>query len=362
MCDVLSNHAPDFRCSRLVWRAGGSLAWLALVGILLALSIGQTQPALSPMAFWVLRGEQRAIDLLDIERLLTVRLMKAPPAQVLYAPNMSRDGRRLAFDVTPDGRSQAVYVADIQGTHLYQSPAGIYERLPSISPDGRQLAFWSRRTGVWHAYIVQLDTGHTRQLTYQAGQVPYDNPIWSPNGKRLALRFWRPGGDAGYFLVDLEDGQLRYIRNYVDAGGDFTWSPDGQKILFRTARERNGEIYLYDLDNDEVRNLTNDPGTDFQPQWSPDGRQIAFVSTRLGAGSIYLMMLDSGALHPLYSQGGWGPLWSPEGDHIAFLARKDGQQAVYVMNPACTTGCEQAIKPVAITDRYNTLLGWVSYN
>lgn len=362
MGDGLQLSNRDYRLVRVVWRAGCGFAVLMLAVTYLMPGMGQALSALPPMAFWVLHGEQRAIDLLDVERLLTVRLVNAPPVQVLYAPNMSRDGRRLAYDVTPDGRRQAVYVADIQGALLYRSPEGISERLPGISPDGHLLAFWSRRSGVWHAYIVDLDTGELRQLTQQPGQLPYDNPIWSPDGKRLALRFWRPGGDSGYFIVDLQDGGLRYIRDYVDAGSDFTWSPDGRQILFRTARERNSEIYLYDLDNDQVRNLTNDPATDFQPQWSPDGERIAFVSNRQGAGSIYLMNPDTSDLYPLYSQGGWGPLWSPAGDQIAFLARPDGQQTVYIMNSACTTDCEQAIKRVASTDQYNTLLGWVSYN
>lgn len=356
----LSNR--DYRLLRLVWRAGGCFAVLALVFTCLVLVIGQTRSALPPMAFWVLRDDQRAVDLLDVDRLLRVRLVNAPPVQVLYAPNMSRDGHRMAYDVTPDGRRQAIYVADIQGALLYQSPDGINERLPGISPDGHLLAFWSQRSGVWHAYIVDLDTGELRQLTQQPGQLPYDNPIWSPDGKRLALRFWRPGGDSGYFIVDLQDSGLRYIRDYVDAGSDFAWSPDGQQILFRTARERNSEIYLYDLDTDQVRNLTNDPATDFQPQWSPDGQMIAFVSNRRGAGSIYVMNPATSAIYPLYTQGGWGPLWSPTGNQIAFLARPDGQQAVYVVNPACMTDCQQAVKRVATTDQYNTLLGWVSYN
>jgi Tol biopolymer transport system component len=362
MGDELQLSNRDYRLVRVVWRAGCGFAVLILAVTCLMPGMGQALSVLPPMAFWVLHGEQRAIDLLDIERLLTVKLVNAPPMQVLYAPNMSRDGRRLAYDVTPDGRRQAVYVADIQGALLYRSPEGISERLPGISPDGHLLAFWSRRSGVWHAYIVDLDTGELRQLTQQPGQLPYDNPIWSPDGKRLALRFWRPGGDAGYFVVDLENGRLRYIRGFVDAGSDFVWSPDGQQILFRTARERNGEIYLYDLATDQVSNLTNDPATDFQPQWSPDGELIAFVSTRQGAGSIYLMNTDGSAVYPLYSEGGWGPLWSPYGGQIAFLSRKGDVQGVYVVDSACRSACEQAIKRVATTTQYNILLGWVSYN
>ena len=54
------------------------------------------------------------------------------------------------------------------------------------------------------------------------------------------------------------------------------WSPDGQKIAFRSDRDGNSEIYVMNADGSGQRNLTHNAARDGDPAWSPDGRKIAF--------------------------------------------------------------------------------------
>ena len=58
------------------------------------------------------------------------------------------------------------------------------------------------------------------------------------------------------------------------------------KILFRSTREGNGEIYVMNDDGSEVRRLTNTPLSDAAPRWSPDGRTIAFATDMHSAGQV----------------------------------------------------------------------------
>jgi Tol biopolymer transport system component len=73
------------------------------------------------------------------------------------------------------------------------------------------------------------------------------------------------------------------------------WSPDGQRITFRSSRDRNQEVYLMNADGSAQTNLTRDPGEDNDSTWSPDGTRIAFRTNRNGHNDIYSMMNADGS-------------------------------------------------------------------
>ena len=68
--------------------------------------------------------------------------------------------------------------------------------------------------------------------------------------------------------------------------GMSTFSPDGKRIVFRSSRNGNMNLYLMDADGRNVRQLTNGPWRDNFPVFSPDGKAIAFSSDRDGPKDI----------------------------------------------------------------------------
>src|SRR5437762_2063662 len=52
------------------------------------------------------------------------------------------------------------------------------------------------------------------------------------------------------------------------------------RIIFRSDRDDNFEIYVMDSNGGQQTNLTNDPGVDFDSAWSPDRSKIAFTTYR----------------------------------------------------------------------------------
>jgi Tol biopolymer transport system component len=74
-----------------------------------------------------------------------------------------------------------------------------------------------------------------------------------------------------------------------------TVSPNGKQIAFVSNRGHafNKELYLMDVNGANVRRLTDSPGLDTEPSWSPDGGKIAFSSARFGGLDICILDLTN---------------------------------------------------------------------
>ena len=111
--------------------------------------------------------------------------------------------------------------------------------------------------------------------------------------------------------------------------------PGSGRIVFRTTRDGNREIYVVNFDGTDERNLTDHFDQDYQPTWSPDGGQIAFDSNRVVRRQVFVMNADwSGAprlITPLSSSNSL-PAWSFDGSRIVFVSDRDGNRDIYVMD------------------------------
>ena len=111
------------------------------------------------------------------------------------------------------------------------------------------------------------------------------------------------------------------------------WSPDGSRIAFYSNRDGNFEIYTIHPDGTNLRRLTHSDAGDGEMTWSPDGSQIVFSSNRDGPNGIYVMNTDGSDLVRLSDTARVAaPAWSPEGTKIAYESRVDGNRDLFVMN------------------------------
>ena len=167
-------------------------------------------------------------------------------ARVHAGPSLSPDGRLLAFVSEKDQFSIEIFVADartgrVQRKLVNRAADSHFDALEFLdgagawSPDAKQFVFSASRRGAAVLAIVEPATGETvRELRFeQLGQIA--SPAWSPDGRRLAF-------------VGLEGG----------------WS----------------DLYVYDLASASLTRLTRDGFGDLHPAWSPDGRSIAFATDR----------------------------------------------------------------------------------
>ncbi len=99
-----------------------------------------------------------------------------------------------------------------------------------------------------------------------------------------------------------------------------TWSPDGTRIAFTSARARSSDVYTMLVDGSERTNLTQTRGiSEASPAWSPDGTRIAFVRRKGRFSDVYTMKADGSDLTNLTRTrrvSEEAPAWSPDGTRL----------------------------------------------
>jgi TolB protein len=177
--------------------------------------------------------------------------------------DFSPDGRVIAASVDMGGQSDLVLVDPKTGAITKTLTETEWDEVsPSWSPDGRQVAFVSNRTGNPQVYLVGAGGGEPRRLT-MAGSYN-TSPRFGPNG--LVVFAGMDGYTSDIFTVDLQGN---------------------------------------------VSRLTQDQGSNKDPTWSPDGRYVAFLSNRAGGWKVWIMTDDGRYQFPITeSAGGYAtPDW-----------------------------------------------------
>jgi hypothetical protein len=222
---------------------------------------------------------------------------------------------------------------------------------PTISPDGRRLAFISSRDLFSiDVYIGDLDSGKILKKLTKTAVDPHLESLqfinsagaWSPDGERFALAGISRGRPTITILNVTSGDDEREIR-IPELGEIFTpaWSPDGRYLAFSALEGGLSDLFLYDLEREQMRRLTNDAFGDLHPAWSPDGRTLAFASDRfttnvgrLDYGNYRLALFDvaSGAVRPVpgFATGKHlNPQWSSDASSLYFVSDRNGINNVY---------------------------------
>ncbi len=175
---------------------------------------------------------------------------------------------------------------------------------------------------------------------------PWDDmhPALSPDGKRLAYTS-RRNGYWDLYILDLETGKQARLTDTADYEGAPTWSPDGLWIAYERYTGAGLDIFIVPTDNPtaEPIRLTDDPGLDRSPAWSPQGREIAFVSSRSGDEEVWLARLDNvDERYENLSQSSSSrerfPVWSQDGNKLSWTTERDGDRQLALWNPGVPFG------------------------
>ncbi len=95
----------------------------------------------------------------------------------------------------------------------------------ALSPDGQWLIF----TMLGHLFHLPVTGGTAEQLTF--GPYYDFDPVFSPDGARVAFTSNRDGSEGNVFVLELATGQITQVTHEPWAGRP-TWTPDGQAIVY----------------------------------------------------------------------------------------------------------------------------------
>jgi Tol biopolymer transport system component len=349
-------------------------------------------------------GERKVAD--TRAPLLLETLAWTPDSASLIASEMT----------SPVGASLFVIsVATGEKRRLTQPPQpSIGDGWPAVSPDGRTVVFarYSQDTSA-NVHVVPVTGGEARQVT--AEKASLFGLAWTPDGdvvfssnRRGAFRLWRvpvehspasaiaavdvAGDDARFpsisrpsagsparlafqrFTANLDirraeiegDGTSRHVLRTshpfiasTRSEDHPSYSPDGTKIAFVSARSGTPEIWLCASDGSNPARLTSMAGPIVVgPRWSPDGRRIAFFATTGPAGRYvtYVAGAEDGRSSPL-ARGETElqalPAWSRDGRSLYLTSARSGSLQIWKMEldggqPAQLTrggGAESAESP-----------------
>jgi dipeptidyl aminopeptidase/acylaminoacyl peptidase len=263
--------------------------------------------------------------------------------ELLSGPNISPDGKLVAYVVTKVDRAQnrrnsAIWMASIDGSRapwqFTTSPQS--SNSPRWSPDGKWLAFLSSRPGEStpatpatttsptgaaaspeqprnQVYALSMNGGEAKRITNLKNGVSTFR--WSPDGTRLVVVSRVGPSDSRTESKDRSD--VRHYKNTSYKFNDTGWFDD-----------RRTHLWIVDVKSGSAKQITEgNDWNDSGPRWSPDGTRIAFVSNRTGKEydenrntDVWVIAADGGALTKIsdHDEADNSPRWSPDGKSIAF--------------------------------------------
>ncbi len=250
------------------------------------------------------------------------------------AIDASFDGSTLVFEQggyvhMMDSKSGKEHVVNITATGDFPWMMAQWKDVSSsmsnltLSPTGKRVAVEARG----EIFTIPADKGDIRNLTNASGSAEHE-PAWSPDGKQISYFSDRSGEYALY--IEAQDGLTPPREIKIPSTGHFytaAWSPDGKRIMFHSADLK---LWVVDVATGQAKVVGSDPwmvpARTMNPVWSPDGKWIAYAKH---LNSLYkaieVVNVETGASKQLTDglADAMFPAWDASGKYLWFLASTD---------------------------------------
>ena len=228
-------------------------------------------------------------------------------------------------------------------------------RLPKLSPDGSKVVLAIADAGNQDIWIWDIVRETMTRLTFFEGQDI--QPIWTPDGNRIVF-FSAREEEAGVYWKNADGtGEAELLGSLPDRSL-FPWclSKDGSTLITCELLGTGMDIGMLSMEGDhEHKPLLTEEYVEMQPKISPDGRWMAYTAMESDNWGVYVRPF------PDVNKGKWqvstgvgiGSLWSPDGKELYYRS-PDGIMAVPVdTEPTIKLGKPKMLFP----DTYISVLG-----
>jgi tricorn protease len=199
---------------------------------------------------------------------------------LIASADISPSGKRAVFEARGD-----VFSLPAEHGPIYDltRTSGVAERFPAWSPDGKQLAYWSDRSGEYELVVRNADgSGDERTVTKLGPGFRY-SLFWSPDSIKLVFA----DQAMNINMCDVATGAVTRMDKglYMFEGqlGGFTvsWSADSRWVAYgRDLANRKSAIFIYDTQEKKLSQVTSGFYDDSGPAFDPDGKYLYYASSR----------------------------------------------------------------------------------
>ena len=225
------------------------------------------------------------------------------------APAWSPDGNGIYYTKIDMVRNTNIYddvhYYDLKKDKEVRLTYELRARDPDPSPDGKKLVFVMNRMARTRLALLDLSSQRKsaageKDIVYltEESAVQYEKPRWSPDGSRIAVAVWQPGGYKDIWILDGAGGKLEELTHDRAIDAVPSWSPDGKYIYFASDRTGIFNLFAFEVESKKLFQVTNVLGGAFSPCLSPDNKKIVFAAYSAKGYDLHSVVIDETAWKP----------------------------------------------------------------
>ena len=207
-----------------------------------------------------------------------------------------------------------------------------------FSPRGDAVAFVARTGKKRSLFLASPLSGEiTKRVHLDLDEV--EAPSLLPNG-RQALVAATKEGVADIYLVDLETGTSRNLTDDAFFDTNPRISPDGTLVVYNRRVSGHYKIVMFPIGNPTRRvDLTFGPFDDLSPHFNADGTEVLYSSNEDdGIYNLRSLNLKTGVIRQFTDAMGGNmapaPLKTAQGERVGFITYFKGEYLLYTLDPS----------------------------